>query len=116
MSLTRSFPRKRESKSDRKKAFVCLAKAGSPRPRGSLGGGSTSTHNTLTHDPPDPLLANDRLSVWSCAERIEDDARAAKNVIEWNVTHRCHDPAIGRVIAIVAHHEDISRRHDVFRR
>src|SRR5260370_41265338 len=44
-------------------------------------------------------------------DRKEDDLRAANDILERYVSDLAEDTAVGGVVAIVAHHEDVPGRH-----
>ena len=65
------------------------------------------------HDPrPAPDLPG-RLAV---ADREEDDLGAADDVVERHVADLAQHAAVGRIVAVVAHHEVVVGRHGVDRR
>src|SRR5262245_6755387 len=49
-------------------------------------------------------------------DREEDDLRTPDDVLERNISDLRQHAAIGRVVAIVAHHEEMAGRNHVFRR
>src|SRR5579864_5269235 len=67
----------------------------------------------LPHQRANSLTAHDALAVLSEFARIEDHAGSPINVVERDVTHRRQHPTIGRVVAIVAHHEGMPCRHHI---
>src|SRR4029077_12537059 len=46
-------------------------------------------------------------------DREEDDLRLADDVLVRHVADLAEPPAVGRVVAVVAHHEIVARRHGV---
>src|SRR5207237_2725789 len=61
-----------------------------------------------THDPgPTPYFP----SVLALKDREEYDLRATDDVLERHIADLAFDPAVGRVVAIVAHHEEMAFRH-----
>src|SRR5581483_9936205 len=57
-----------------------------------------------------------RVPLLAVRDREENDLRASDKVLKRNIADLAEHAAVGGIVAVVAHHEEMTRRHDVFLR
>ena len=73
---------------------------------------NAATSVTLLHHRTDPPVTNDILRAAAAGiAGKENHGHTADDILQWNVSHRCEDAAVGGVTAIVAEHEKMSGWH-----